>query len=113
MMNATFVELSNFHRVRDAYMDDAVFQALQEMLLAAPESGDVIQGAGGLRKVRFADPRRGKGRRGGLRVLYYWWEAGAQIWLFALYDKGEVRDLTPLQRTFLRRLLQSERNARH
>ena len=57
--------------------------------------------------------RRGKGRRGGLRIIYYWWPAGAQLWLFAIYDKNEVRDLTPLQRTFLKKLLISERNSRH
>ncbi|MEN9782800.1 MAG: hypothetical protein RJA24_143, partial [Pseudomonadota bacterium] len=52
---------------------------------------------GGLRKLRFADTRRGKGKRGGLRVIYYWWLGGQQFWLFALYGKNEMADLTSLQ----------------
>ena len=112
-MDATFVELPPFQGALAGYLDDGAFQALQQLLLADPEAGDLIPGAGGLRKVRFLDKRRGKGKRGGLRIIYYWWPAGAQLWLFAIYDKSEVRDLTPLQRTFLKKLLISERNARH
>ena len=89
------------------------FNALQALLLAEPEAGDVIPGAGGLRKARFGDERRQKGRRGGLRVVYYWWPAGAQFWLFAIYDKNELSNLTPLQRNLLKKLLDSERNTRH
>jgi hypothetical protein len=112
-MNATFVELGPLQRVRSNYLDDAAFHALQDLLLSDPEAGDVIQGAGGLRKLRFGDGRRNKGRRGGLRVVYYWWKAGAQFWFFAIYDKNELADLTPLQRTFLKKLLHYERNTRH
>ena len=54
---------------------------------------DVIEGTGGLRKLWHGDPRRGKGKRGGLRVIYYWWDSGAQFWLFTLYDKDEMDDL--------------------
>ena len=46
---------------------------LQTTLMKSPAAGDVIEGTGGLRKLRFADVRRGKGKRGGLRVIYYWW----------------------------------------
>ena len=60
-----------------------------------PEAGNLIPGTGGLRKLRFLDPRRGKGKRGGLRVIYYWWSLGLQFWLFTIYDKDEVADLTP------------------
>jgi len=59
-----------------------------------PEAGALIPGTGGLRKLRFADGRRGKGKRGGLRVIYYWWHAGLQFWLFTIYDKEELSDLT-------------------
>ena len=51
-----------------------------------PDAGDLIEGTGGLRKLRY-DARRGKGQRGGLRVIYYWWDGGLQFWLFTLYDK--------------------------
>ena len=77
-----------------------------------PEAGEVIRETGGLRKMRFADRRRGKGKRGGLRVIYYWWGAGMQFWLYALYDKDEMEDLTPKQRKVLKEMLKAELEAR-
>lgn len=73
-----------------------------------PEAGDVISGTGGLRKLRFADERRGKGKRGGLRVIYYWWNAGSQFWLFTVYDKDEMSDLTKAQREMLKQMIKNE-----
>ncbi|MGC2518267.1 MAG: hypothetical protein WA373_04070 [Burkholderiales bacterium] len=70
-----------------------------------------IPGAGGLRKLRFADARRGKGKRGGLRVIYYWWDAGFQFWLFTLYDEDEMTDLTPQQRKALKEMIKTELDA--
>ena len=55
-----------------SYLDDDDFRGLQNLLMLQPEAGDSIPGTGGLRKLRFADARRGKGKRGGLRVIYYW-----------------------------------------
>ena len=80
-MKAVFVELPAFERFRADYLDDLTFGDLQNALMSNPEAGDVIEGTGGLRKMRFADRRRGKGKRGGLRVIYYWWSAGMQFWL--------------------------------
>jgi hypothetical protein len=77
-----------------------------------PEAGEVIEGTGGLRKMRFADVRRGKGKRGGLRVIYYWWVAGMQFWLYTLYDKDEMADLTSKQRKVLRAMLKAELESR-
>jgi hypothetical protein len=68
--------------------------------------------AGGLRKLRFADARRGKGKRGGLRVIYFGWAAGLQFWLFTVYDKDEQDDLSPQQRKALRTMLKAELEAR-
>ncbi len=62
--------------------------------------------------MRFADARRGKGKRGGLRVIYYWWGAGMQFWLYTLYDKDEMADLTPTQRRALKAMLKAELNSR-
>jgi hypothetical protein len=73
-MKAIFIELPPFARHRSGYLDDESFSALQAYLMSNPEAGDVIEGTGGLRKLRHADPRRGKGKRGGLRVIYYWWD---------------------------------------
>lgn len=73
-MKAIFVELPAFSRYRAVYLEDAGFGILQDAMMKNPESGDVIEGTGGLRKLRHADPhadpRRGKGKRGGLRVIY-------------------------------------------
>ena len=71
-MKAVFKELSVFESVRADYLTDVQYREFQNMLLKNPTKGDVIAGTGGLRKVRFADPRRGKGKRGGLRAIYYW-----------------------------------------
>ena len=111
-MKAVFVELPAFERHRASYLNDEAFRDLQDTLMRNPEAGEVIQGTGGLRKVRFADKRRGKGKRGGLRVIYYWWSGGMQFWLYTLYDKDEMADLTPEQRRTLRVMLKAELESR-
>jgi hypothetical protein len=111
-VKALFVELPAFRSHLASYLDDVGFSALQATLMADPEAGDVIQDSGGLRKLRFADRRRGKGRRGGLRVIYFWWAEGKQFWLFTLYGKDEVSDLTPVQRKALKLMLKAELKAR-
>ena len=111
-MKAVFVELPAFERHRAEYLDDEAFSSLQRKLMHNPAAGEVIEGTGGLRKMRFADKRRGKGKRGGLRVVYYWWEAGMQFWLFTLYDKDEMSDLSPRQRKVLKEMIKDELNSR-
>ena len=111
-MKALFVELPPFERHRKNYLDDEAFRHLQRELLANPHAGDVIKGTGGLRKMRFSDERRGKGKRGGVRVIYYWWLGGAQFWLFTLYDKDEMTDLTESERKLLSEMLTREITAR-
>jgi hypothetical protein len=111
-MKAVFAELPAFERYRQRYLDDAAFADLQLLLMKNPIAGDIIEGTGSLRKPRVADPRRRKGKRGGLRVIYCWWDSGSQFWLFTLYDKNEMADLTPQQRRALRLLVKSELDAR-
>lgn len=65
---------------------------------------------GGFRKLRWVDPRRGKGRRGGLRVIYYCFPGEQQIWLMTLYDKDDASDFTAKQRQSLQH---ARRNERH
>jgi hypothetical protein len=111
-MNALFVELPAFARYRADYFSDDGFLSLQQAMLLNPEAGNVIEGTGGLRKLRHADPRRGKGKRGGLRVIYYWWDGGRQFWLFTLYDKDELKDLSAREKKALKDLLKAELEAR-
>ena len=68
-------------------MDDDAYSTLQNELMDNPEAGDMMEGTGGLRKLRQLDPRRGKGKRGGLRVIYYWWLSGDQFWLLRFLTK--------------------------
>lgn len=111
-MKAVFIELPAFARYRADYLDDADFHGLQETMMKNPEAGDVVEGTGGLRKLRYGDSRRGKGRRGGLRVIYYWWNGGPQFWLFTLYDKDEMTDLSPDEKKALKGMLKVELEAR-
>lgn len=107
-MKTVFIELPAFERHRDHYLDDDGFGQLQGALMANPEAGDLIEGAGGLRKLRFGDSRRAKGKRGGLRVIYYYWTGGPEFWLFTLYNKDELADLAPKQKTALKERLKDE-----
>jgi hypothetical protein len=107
-MKAVFVELPAFERYRADYFDDNGFRQLQHLLMSNPQAGDLIEGTGGLRKLRFADERRGKGKRGGLRVIYFYWDSRHQFWLFTLYDKDEASDLTPKERAQLKALVKAE-----
>jgi hypothetical protein len=111
-MKAIFVELPAFERHRANYLNDDEYLAQQNLLMKNPTSGDLIPDSGGLRKLRVGDTRRGKGKRGGLRVIYYWWDSGLQFWLFTLYDKDEVSDLTPQQRKVLKVMIKIEVEAR-
>jgi len=107
-MKALFVELPAFERNRSSYLTDESYRGLQNEMLKDPEAGDVITGTGGLRKLRYGDATRGKGKRGGLRVIYYWWDPKKQFWLFTIYDKDELSDLSPKEKAILKTLLKQE-----
>ncbi|MEI2266259.1 toxin [Erwinia sp. CGal63] len=104
-MDAVFVELPPFARHRAEYLSDEAFRSLQNLLLLSPCCGDVMQHTGGLRKLRLGDDQRHKGKRSGLRVIYYWWQERSHFLLFTLYSKGEMGDLTCTQKSQLRHLL--------
>ena len=94
-----FVETSIFtQRITKLLTDDA-YHDLQARLADRPKAGDVIPGTGGLRKLRWRDA--GRGKRGGLRIIYYCWAEEKLYMLFA-YEKTEQGDLTPEQLKVLR-----------
>ena len=111
-MKAIFIELPPFERHRQSYLNDEGFREFQRVLMTNPEAGDVIENTGGLRKIRHADEKRGKGKRGGLRIIYFWWPSGNQYWLFTVYNKDEMDDLTAAQRKILKELLKQELDSR-
>jgi mRNA-degrading endonuclease RelE of RelBE toxin-antitoxin system len=103
-----FVETSVFTRQITSTLDDGEYAELQAALVFRPELGVVIQGTGGLRKVRWGQPARGKGKRGGVRVIYYWYEAGDLIYMLLAYSKGERDDLSAREKKILRQLVEEE-----
>jgi len=107
-----FLEAPAFTRYVSSYLSDDEYRELQNRLASVPELGDVMAGTGGFRKFRWADPRRGKGRRGGLRVIYYYFPSEHQIWMMTLYDKDEASDLTPKEKQALKTAIETELRAR-
>ena len=97
-----FVETTAFTRRVDEEGGD-LLAAIQSKILKDLEAGDVIRGTGGLRKVRIADARRGKGKRGGFRVIYLDLPDVQRTYLLALYGKDEKDDLSHEEREALRR----------
>lgn len=88
-----FVEFSHFARNISQLGDDEDYLALQIALMERPDAGAIIPGSGGLRKLRWAGS--GRGKRGGLRLIYYYVTAEGQILLLHLYAKNEMDDLPP------------------
>jgi hypothetical protein len=107
-----FIEAPAFTRHVSEYMADDEYRELQDLLARNPELGDLMPGTGGFRKLRWADARRGKGRRGGLRIIYYYFLTDQQIWLMTLYGKDEASDLTPNGRKALKNAIEAELKSR-
>jgi mRNA-degrading endonuclease RelE of RelBE toxin-antitoxin system len=97
-----FVETLVFSSQLRELLPDDEYRALQLALTFRPEQGALIPGSGGLRKLRWRLP--GKGKRGGLRVIYYWDSGDDVIYLLFLYLKNRQEDLTPAQLRLLRRM---------
>jgi len=87
-------------------LTDEDLQSLEDTLIANPQTGAVIPGAGGLRKLRFAPPSRRTGKRGAFRVIYAFIPAAAAVYFFTLYGKNEQSDLSPDEKKVFRQVLQ-------
>jgi hypothetical protein len=107
-----FIENTAFTRHLTEHLDAEEYRLLQMMLLKNPEAGAVMPGTGGFRKARWSDSRRGKGKRGGIRIIYYYFPDDAQLWFVTLYDKNQADDLTPEQKEALREAIHKEKAAR-
>lgn len=107
-----FFEAPPFTRYVSSYLTDDEYVELQRRLASVPEVGDMIPGTGGFRKLRWVDPKRRKGQRGGLRVIYFYFPSEGQIWLMTLYDRNEASDLTAKQKQILKTALEEELRAR-
>jgi len=101
-----FVETSIFTRQIMDLLTDAEYRRLQHELLVNPVAGSVITRGGGLRKIRWGT--EGKGKRGGIRVIYYYLAADARVLCLYAYAKGRQDDLTDSQVRMLRSVVQEE-----
>ena len=107
-----FIEAPLFTQLLANYLEDDGYRELQLHLARDPEAGDVIPGTGGFRKLRWPDPRRRKGKRGGLRVIYYHLMSDTQIWLMTLYDKDAAADLSAGEKRVLKSAIDKETRQR-
>ena len=101
-----FVETPVFTKLVCDRLNDDEYRALQTALLLRPEQGAVIPGSGGLRKIRWSI--EGRGKRGGLRVIYYWDRSTVTIYMLFLYTKSEQGDLSARQIRTLGRIVREE-----
>ena len=101
-----FIETSVFTRQVTTLLADDEYGQLQVALSAHPDSGVIIQHSGGLRKIRWAIS--GRGKRGGVRVIYYWVVAQNKILMLFMYPKNEKDDLTAQQLKALREIVEKE-----
>ncbi|PHS20418.1 MAG: toxin HigB-2 [Kangiella sp.] len=99
-MKGIFVESPIFDKYRQNYLNDDEYRHFQSELLSNPKVGAVIQGTGGLRKVRVAT--KGKGKRSGARIIYYYFDNFKRFYLLTIYAKNEVTNLTPNERQKLK-----------
>ena len=91
MLMFTFVETRLFSRLVYDYLSEEEYSSLQRHLAAWPEAGDVVPGTGGVRKVRWA--AKGRGKRGGVRVVYVARVAKEVIWLLTIYAKNDAESI--------------------
>jgi len=82
-----FIETSLFTKLLASYLSDDDYRGLQSYLLQKPDAGDIVRGSGGVRKIRWAS--QGKGKSGGVRVMYYWKKSDHEIWMLTIYSKSE------------------------
>ncbi len=87
MRHMEFIETSLFTSLVYDYLSEDEYLDLQVYLLQHPDSGKIIRGSGGVRKIRWAS--KGKGKSGGIRVIYYWKDRKEEIWLLTVYAKNE------------------------
>ena len=101
-----FIETPVFTRdIREALSDEE-YRQLQLALVLRPEQGSLIKGGGGVRQIRWRG--KGRGKRGSLRVIYYWVPSDDTIYMLLLYEKSDQEDLTPTQARILRKLVREE-----
>lgn len=88
-----FIETTLFTKLIPQYLSDDEYAGLQNYLLQYPDAGRIVRGSGGVRKVRWA--AFGRGKSGGIRVIYYWKARNDEIWMLTVYGKNERDTIAP------------------
>lgn len=101
-----FIETSIFTKLVYDYLTDEEYLGLQSFLVGYPDAGPVVPGSGGVRKLRWAVA--GRGKRGGIRVIYYWKRSDDEIWMLTMYGKSET---STIPAHILRRIAKEIENA--
>jgi len=101
-----FVETPVFTRLIRGLLEDDQYRSLQMALLLRPQQGALISGSRGLRKIRWGTSTKGK--RGGLRIIYYWDVASETLYMLFAYSKNQQGDLTRDQVRTIARLVREE-----
>ena len=99
-----FIETPIFTKLIKSTLPDDEYRKLQEALIIRPKAGSLIRGGGGLRKIRWRIP--GRGKRGGIRVVYYWDVPVDRIYMLVVYKKSDKENLTRSQLKTLRQLVE-------
>ena len=97
------IETTLFTKLLPDYLTDDQYSELQNHIIEKPDAGVVIQDTGGLRKLRWS--LNSKGKRGGVRIIYYWQGSDDHIYLMTLYEKNEIENLSVREKRTLKKIL--------
>ena len=87
----SFIETKLFTKLVAKYLTDEQYSEIQNTLITNPEAGDLISGSGGVRKMRWR--ATGRGKRGGIRIIYYARTKQGQIWMLTIYAKNVMENI--------------------
>ena len=100
MATMEFIETPTFTRLLLDLLSDDEYRGIQNILVENPERGDVLTGGGGIRKLRYS--LSGRGKSGGVRVIYYWMREDEQVYMLLIYPKSKKDTLTDRETALLR-----------
>ena len=104
-----FIETPIFTEEIVQILTDSEYSELQTALILQPDLGELIPGTGGLRKMRWGFPSHGRGKRGGIRIIYYWYTSESLIYFLMVYPKSKREDLSAEQKRMLRKIAEGFR----
>ena len=104
-----FIETKLFSKKLSTLLADEEYRELQAFMLEKPESGDIIKGSGGVRKLRWKG--EGRGKRGGLRIIYYLEVPKSCFLMLTMYAKNDLEDLTQNEIKLLKKIVEEWDNA--